>query len=225
MAYKPKKLLIVAVIITAALSLNAFAAGQMILDDFSKSKIGNFPKLWRTWPFQRDKAAKVYKVAEEGGKLFIKAFDDQDLSQQIFFNFNWQVEERPGLSWQWRVTKLPVGANESNDATNDSACGLYVVVGRYTGNAIKYVWSSTLAPGTVVTRHNGKLKIKVLDSGDKKIGQWVGHSVNVMNDYQELFGSKLEKNPSGIGLLTDGNAMHKPAGCDYADFAISGNGQ
>lgn len=191
------------------------------LNTLDTSKIGHFPRRWRTWHFQRGKAAKVYRVAEEKGRRFIRAYDDHDASQQIFLNFHWPIEKRPIVSWSWRATTLPKGANESNDATNDSACGMYVVVGRYAGHALKYVWSTSLPPGTVVSRRGGQLKIKVLDSGPKKVGQWISHSVDVLSDYQALFGHPLEKNPSGIGILTDGNAVHKPAGCDYTDFVIS----
>ena len=216
----------------AALALTSFVPGTtgagtgygtLYLDNFKGSKVGNIPKLWRTWPMQRDDASKVYKVAEENGKRYIKAYDEWYLSKQIFFNFNWDIEKRPMLSWRWRATTLPAGAAESNDNTNDSACGVYVVVGKWKGHALKYVWSTTLAPGTVVTRRDGKLKIKVLDSGAAKLNKWVSHKVDVLKDYQELFGKPLEKNPSGIGILTDGNAVRKPAGCDYAGFAISGN--
>lgn len=191
------------------------------LDEFESSRVGQFPRRWRTWPFQRGEAEKVYRVAEEGGRRFIKAYDDHDASQQIFFNFDWPLHNMPNLTWRWRATMLPAGADESNDTMNDSACGVYVVIGRYSGHAIKYVWSTALSPGSVVTRRGGKLKIKVLDSGNARTGSWAGHTVDVSTDYKALFGRPLDKNPSGIGILTDGNAVHRPAGCDYSDFVIS----
>ena len=52
----------------------------------------------------------------------------------------------------------------------------------------------------------------------------MSHKVNVLDDYKALFGHDLDKNPSGIGLLTDGTAVEKPSGCDYSSFAISGEG-
>lgn len=199
------------------------AAVRGALDTLSSSKIGGFPKSWRPWPTRRDKASEVYKVAEENGVRFIRARDDKDLSEQIFYQFNWKHDERPILSWRWRAVELPGGAAEMNDATNDSACGVYVLIGsRYKGVAIKYVWSSTLPKGTVVSRRDGDLKIKVMDSGAGMKGKWVKHSVDVPSDYEALFGKKLDKNLTGIGILTDGNAVHKPAGCDYADFAVAG---
>lgn len=224
MRLKTASLLLSTAVVAAALvaTFASQASGDKLgLDDLSTSKVGDFPKRWRTWPLQRDKAGEVYKVAEENGQRFIRGRDEADLSPQIFLNFNWPIEQRPILSWRWRATQLPSGASEASDATNDSACGVYVVIGKYSGHAIKYVWSSTLPVGQAVTRHDGKLKIKVLDSGPAKKGSWVSHSVDVAADYQELYGQALEKNPSGVGILTDGNATHQPAGCDYAGFAIS----
>ncbi len=191
------------------------------LDNTKAWKVGAFPKGWRNWPTQGDEVEYVYKVGAEGNRRFIRAMDDKGYSVQIFRNFDWPVAKRPMLSWSWRAMTLPEGAAENNDATNDSACGVYVVVGKWQGHAIKYVWSTTLAPGTVVTRRGGKLKIKVLDSGAAQKGQWIAHTVDVVSDYEQLFGRKLERNPSGVGILTDGNAVHKTAACDYKNFAVS----
>lgn len=214
-----------AVLMAASVILVGDTAGGgsqgLSLDDLSTSKIGSFPKRWRTWPTHRDEAAKVYTVAEEKSARFIRADDDKDLSEQIFLNFDWNIEERPTLSWRWRANKLPEGGDEATSAANDSACAVYVVIGRYQGIAIKYVWSTTLPVGKVVNKRDGKLLVKVLDSGQASAGRWMDHTVDVVSDYKEFFGKELDKNPSGIGILTDGNATHKPSACDYADFAIS----
>ena len=209
------------------LSSSLLFASTIVIDNLSKSKVGDFPYLWKTWPFQRGDAEKVYKVEQDEGGKFIKAYDAKDYSQQIMRNFHWPIEDenkkKPFLSWKWKATKLPENAAENDGARNDSACGVYVIIGRYSGHAIKYVWSTTLPPDTVISRRDGKLKMIVLDSGEGKVGKWVSHKRDVVKDYKRLFKKDLNKNPTGIALLTDGNAVHKPAGCDYKDFAISSN--
>lgn len=221
---KNKFLLLLAVVILLPL----FASAQdtpsesgIVIDDFASSPAGKFPSNWRTWPFQRGDAVKVYQIAEEGGKKYLKARDDKDLSEQIMRNFNWQIDRYPYLSWKWRARELPAGAREDDGSKNDSACGVYVIFGGYSGNALKYVWSTSLPAGQIVTRREGKLKIKVADTGTAHLDKWQQHTVNVPSDYKALFGGEPKKNPSGIAILTDGNATHTAAACDYADFTIS----
>jgi len=192
-----------------------------LIDDFESLKSDKFPGSWRTWPFQRDKAKKVYKVRQESdGNKYLEAFDDKNVSVQLLKNFFWKINDFPHLSWKWRAKILPDGAKENDSSKNDSACGLYVTIGYLSGHAMKYVWSSTLPTGTVITRKEGRLKMLVLNSGRKKLGEWQSHKVNVLKDYQKLFGKKLKKTPR-LGILTDGNAVKKTAACDYDDFFMS----
>ncbi|MFH1873743.1 MAG: DUF3047 domain-containing protein [Pseudomonadota bacterium] len=195
-----------------------------IIDNFNNYKVGEFPNKWRTWPFQKDKVKQVYKVKQEDNFKFMQAYDDKNYSVQALRKFYWPIDQYPYLTWKWRATLLPKGAKESNDATNDSACGVYVIIGQFSGHALKYAWSTTLPKGEVVTRRDDKLKIVIKETGAKTINQWQQVSVNVLDDYKKYFGQDLAKNPSGIAILTDGNAVQKPAGCDYADFVISKTG-
>ena len=65
------------------------------------------------------------------------------------------------------------------------------------GNAIKYVWSTELPIRKTVTRRDGKLKIKVLESGLKKTNSWKTEKVDVIEDYKKLLGH-LEQKTFGI---------------------------
>lgn len=194
---------------------------KLNIDKLSRARVDRFPAGWRTWPFRRGKAKQVYKVKQEGNSRFIHAYDDKDISVQTMRNFYWPIDKYPYLSWQWRARVLPEGARENIDTKNDSACGVYVVVGKAKGHALKYVWSTQLPVGKIVTRRKGKLKIKVADTGKANLNQWRRHTVKVPQDYQQMFGRELKKNPSGIAILTDGNATHTASSCDYKNFVIS----
>jgi hypothetical protein len=65
---------------------------------------------------------------------------------------NFSVEHYPFLSWKWRVHQLPSGGDETKKNKNDSGAGVYVIFkGKFkSNNIIKYVWSSTLPPGTII---------------------------------------------------------------------------
>ncbi len=192
-----------------------------VVEDFSGYELDKFPKNFRTYPFQRSKAEQVYLVKDEGGNKVLHAFDDKDLSVQAFKRFPWEVKRWPHFSWRWKAVTLPPNADENNGRPNDSACGIYVTFGGYTGNAIKYVWSTTLPAGTVVEKKPNKFYIVVLDSGSGGVGSWQTKAVNVLEDHKRLFKSEPSADPDGFGLLTDGNATHSPSACDYDDFKVS----
>ncbi len=192
-----------------------------IIDNFKQYKVGDFPRKWRTWPFQRNEAKQVYKVEKDKKLKYMHAYDDKNISVQALRKFYWPIEKYPYLNWKWRATVLPQDANESNDKTNDSACGVYVIIGQFSGHALKYVWSTSLPKEQVVSRRKDKLKIIAKQTGSNNLNKWQDVTVNVLKDYKKYFGKELDKNPSGIAILTDGNAVKKPAACDYTNFVIS----
>jgi hypothetical protein len=226
-----KKNLVFGAILTAAtvLGLSAHAESYSpkklpslrVIEDFSQYELDKFPKSFRTYPFQRGKAEQVYHVKDQGGNKVLHALDDKDLSVQAFKRFTWDVKQWPHFSWRWKAVTLPPNANENNGMPNDSACGIYVTFGGYTGNAIKYVWSTTQPTGTIIEKKPNKFYIVVLNSGSGEVGTWQTKSVNVLEDYKKIFKSDPKGDPDGFGLLTDGNATHSPAACDYDDFKIS----
>lgn len=219
-----KKTFVVIAALAAMLTGAALSAQEKIgIDSFSSNAPDSFPKGWRNWPGQGDAVHEVYRVKEDGGNKYLAADDGKDLSVQIFRGPAWMIYDHPVVSWRWRARTLPKGANETSGATNDSACGVYVMFSQFKKYGIKYVWSSTLPVGTVVTKEPGKMYFIVMDSGSGNVGKWRSHKVNVLEDYKKVFGQDAPKDTQsqGIGILTDGNATHSLAACDYDDFARS----
>ena len=195
-------------------------AEQINVDGLAASTPGDFPKNWKTYPFHYGKAGRVYKVAEEGGRRIIRASDSEDISIPIAKDFNWDIEKYPYLKYRWRAQKLPAGSREDSGATNDSGCAVYVGFGRT--SALKYVWSASLPPGSFWAKNPGKFVIISKESGTGSVGSWKEETVSVKEDYERYFGKPMGgKKPSGVGIMSDGNAVHQPAACDYADFRIS----
>ncbi|MCE9625206.1 MAG: DUF3047 domain-containing protein [Deltaproteobacteria bacterium] len=199
-------------------SLPLFAA-ELSVDEFSASESGTFPKNWKTYPFHYGKAERVYKVGSDGGRQILKAEDSEDLSIPIFKDFQWDTDKYPYLKFRWRAQKIPAGSRETSRDTNDSACAVYVGFGRT--SALKYVWSAALEKGSFWAKNPGKFYIISKETGSASQGRWKEETVMVANDYEKYFGRKMERHPSGVGVMTDGNAVHQPAACDYADFRIS----
>lgn len=195
-----------------------------IIEDFSADPPGKFPTSFKTYPFQRGKAMRVYKVQSEGENHFLNAAvggDTQNLAVQIFRNFYWELSRWPILSWRWRARALPAVPPGTHERFDDNACGVYVVFGGFGGKALKYIWSSDLPVGKTIEDTPNQFYVMVVAGGPKNLGTWQKVSFNIIGEYRRVFKSTPFRNPVGIGILTDGDGTHSPAICDYDDFQIS----
>jgi hypothetical protein len=179
-------------------------------------------------------AYPVYKILEENGNKFLRASTvyANNSVQLGKPNMWWDLYSYPYLSWDWRVRIIPAGGNENPGKKNDSAAAIYVVfqTGKvpFAGwqyqpaNWIKYVWSSTLPVGTVISRKIEKFgmdlyegKYIVVASGKKDLGKWITFKRNVIADYERNFGKKPVYKKVFIGILTDSNSTKSQAEADY----------
>jgi len=212
-----KKKLIIFLLIATLLPLISLAETKYI-DGFSKSEVGEFPKGWRNRPGQGDEAKQVYKVQEENGNKYLTAYDPSGISVQIFKMAHWNIAKYPILKWRWRAKKLPAGANESIPAKNDSACGVYISFGLLRGNALKYVWSTSMPKGTYYKKNK---KMTIISKEVGGTGVWKSESANILEDAKKAFGKVPDRVLTGIAVLTDGNATGQPAACDYDGFGYA----
>lgn len=201
------------------LPILSISGADLPIDGFSQDVVGEFPQHWRTYPFQMGKAKRVYKIAEEGGRKFLRAVDEERLSVTIFRGFKWDLQKYPYLKFRWRAQQLPKVATGEKRPVNDHACGVYVGFGR--SSALKYVWSSAMAEGSYWAKDPGSFVIISAQYGPSRVGQWNSVTVNVPVDYEKYLSKPVSKNPSGIAVLTDGDNSKQTAACDYADFRVS----
>jgi hypothetical protein len=197
-----------------------------VLEDFSQSKVGAFPKGWRTkdasdmplaaqasrFVVEQDGSRKVLHVTHRTQAITIgKTFDGWDLNQY------------PVLQFQWKAQKLPTGGDEDSSGKNDcgaSVYGFWDIGFPFSVNSIKYSWSSTLKVGTEISKRLGHDFVRVMQSGNTGLAQWHTVRVDVRADYQRLFKVDAPKPPSGIALLTDADATESEAEAYYADFRL-----
>lgn len=195
------------------------SAEEIRVDNLPESSVGSFPKDWKTYPFQKNKTRRVYRVKENTGHKYIEALDEKFYSVPIFKDFNWDIKKYPYIKFKWRAQQLPTGAKEVGPETNDSGCGVYIGFSRT--RALKYVWSDGLTPESFWAKNPGKFAIISKEMGPTHLGKWQSVTVDIPKDYQHYFEKPLDKNPIGIGIMSDGNAVKKTAACDYTDFYIS----
>ena len=205
-----------AMCLLAALGAGAAAEDCIVIDDFAKAKVGEFPADWKV---RKDAGKQIYTVREEGGLRFLHAHA-KDQGIQAARQQEWDLNRYPVLAWSWRPVEYPKGADEK-DGKNDSALAVYFMV-PYSSirgpKAVKYIWSERVPVGTRLSSNGGLTQVRVLQSGTEKRGQWVDERVNVRDDWLAYFEEKAVPKPAGIAVLTDSDDTDSSAQGDYAKF-------
>ncbi len=209
-------------------------ADGILIDDFESYSSGSIPAKWRalyndrlvalTPEFMNDR--EWFEARRENGNGYVRAFSSSEAAHINKGNgdgFDWNTRTHPVLSWDWRAIDLPAGAREDDDSRNDSGAGVYVLFsidGRFIKRpkAIKYVYSSTLPVGTVVTY--GKLKVVVVSSARNGAGDWEHIERNVVEDYRRLFGDEPPAAPLYIRLWSDSDNMGVISRADFDNVML-----
>jgi hypothetical protein len=97
--------------------------------------------------------------------------------------------ELPYLSWSWKVTRLPMGADFRKPSTDDQAAQLLIAFSDR--HVLSYIWDSNAPKGTMQSA--GAIPLVhivavVCESGAAETNRWVNETRNLAADYQRAFG-------------------------------------
>jgi len=202
---------------------NVLFAEELVIADFQDQQVDSFPTGWKVkflfW-YKNPSGTEPYVIAENQDNRYLRG-ESHSNAVTIDKKFNYDLKKYNYLSWRWKVDKLPKNAAENKKPRSDSAAGLYVVFKDH--KTIKYVWSSTLPPGTLtVSPFSSKTKIIVIRSDEQEKGIWLKEKRNVVLDYKNVFKKEtVSENPKGIAILTDSDATKSSAIASYDDIVVS----
>jgi hypothetical protein len=132
------------------------------------------------------------------------------------------------LSWRWKISNVVRSAIETRKDRFDAAARLMVVFGSERGSKamegmepsgfkIEYIWASHLPRGHIFDHPAEKYcKVFVLETGERKAGEWVFENRNLFVDYKKAFGT----DPRGvlaIGIQTDTDHSNEMVTAYYSD--------
>ena len=187
--------------------------------NFAGDTIGGLPKGWET---RGNSRRAVYRIQEEpDGNRYLAAQSSGD-DVQLGIPIDVRTEQFPILSWRWRVSVLPRGADERKSKTLDSAAAVYAVFGsQLLPRILKYVWSTSAPAGSSFPHPNsGRMEIVVISSGSEALGQWQSVSRDLAADYEKVFRSRPPK-LIAIGVKTDSDSTRTEAKADYDDIQLA----
>ncbi len=196
------------------------------IDDFSSSDLGEFPQGWTArhgneWSLVRG----FYVIAGQDSATYLAASTDTR-NKMIMKDIKLDILHYPILRWRWRAHVLPSGGDERESETNDSAAGIYVVfrvqnlLWKKVPTIIKYTWSTSAPVGTQTSRGFDRFTVRVEESGEENLGEWVTEEVDLVEHYRSIFGHDPNRRTVGIGLFTDQDNTRSSAAADYDDIVI-----
>ena len=134
----------------------AWSAGPRVpVEDWRATLVGStgVPPGWQKYETPGGHPAYDFTVVEDAGRraLHMKsAGEHSTIAREVQAD----LAALPILAWQWRVLRLPQGADLRNRATSDVTGHIFAVWPRFPAFArsrlIGYVWDPTLPVGTVI---------------------------------------------------------------------------
>ena len=217
-----------------------FAAVQ----PFSLTPIGETaPTAWEPWLLSRFLARTKYRIVEHEGERVLEADATQSASG-LLQPMSFAAAEYPHLHWRWKVPRLIADADNATRTGDDSPVRVIVAfdgdkskfdfedsalaetVKLFSGRempyaTIQYIWENKLPPETVLDNsRTSRAKMLVVESGPRRLGQWINFQRNVKQDYERLFG----ESPGPIifvGVMTDSNSTASHTSAYYGDIRFS----
>lgn len=210
---------------------------------FSRMRAGApLPAEWLGWGLNSGKRPTEYRLVSDGAGTALEAFADGAASG-LYRRVRVDPRQQPLLEWSWRVEKLIPGADLRKGSREDSAARLVIsfhgdptkldfedrarlrLAKIFAGEPLPYamliyVWSNQIAVEvTLPSPQIDRIRMVVVESGKRRLGQWLTYRRNVLEDYRRAFG----EDPGDIvavGVLTDADNTRQSARALYGDITL-----
>jgi Protein of unknown function (DUF3047) len=194
---------------------------------------------WREVP-NPNKKENVFGLTPDGA---IEVISNDSVST-LYRPADVDIDERPVLTWRWRVDQPAPATDLSVKGTDDCALAVYVgfpfdpdqasfferlkrplveswVGDDAPGRVLRYVFCGRHEEGEVVeSPYLGSAGvIKVLRSVDSPTGEWFEEQVDLAADYRATFG-KEPPNPTQLAIQADTDNTHSKSRAYIADLAF-----
>ena len=210
---------------------------------FSRNTPGDqLPAGWQTWTLSRFKKPTEYRLVDYDGRTVVKARASSSASGLVH---PVKIDPRryPLLDWDWKVTELIAGADNTKKHTEDSPARVVV---SFSGDVstlpladrmffdnvrlmtrqelpyatLMYIWENRQPVDSVITNPNtARVRKIVVSSGDSGVGSWQRYRRNFVEDYRRAFGTEPGR-LIGIAILTDTDNTRQQVSAQYGKIRL-----
>ena len=198
------------------------------------------PSGWIEVKISEDKRPTVYREVREHGHAVVHAVAEASASG-LGRKADFDLKDRPLLSWRWKVSRLIPGADNAVGNREDSPARVILAFdgdveklplrdrtvirmseklsGRKLPYAtLMYVWANRAPVDTVIENpHTRRVQMIVVSSGEAGVGRWQTVARDVVADYKHAFGTEPGR-LLAYGVMTDTDNTGETAEAWYADL-------
>jgi Protein of unknown function (DUF3047) len=211
---------------SALLFVWAPVVGAQMLQPFSSAASDALPAPWRLVGLPKGKAPLAQiELATLSNERVLKLATDKSYGTLLHELKPVVLGAGSTLKWRWRLEQ-PIAAADLKVKEGDDAplkvCAMFdmpldklkflernlvrlarsISGEKLPAATLCYVWDHKLAVGTELPNaYSPRLRFVVLDSGDKKLGQWTVHERDLAVDLQRAFGHEFATPPPLIAIV------------------------
>lgn len=200
---------IVIFILTLPGTVIAGGNGGLIIAGFDSGKMEKgAPSGWEL--IKRDGTVNL-DLERKGSRYVLHMKSNSESSFGIKKEMDVKTGEYPFLNWEWKVTRLPAGADVREAGTDDQAIQVYVAF-KPTGwpaelntPTIGYIWGVECPKDTVAKSQQpfaSKVRYIVIRNKSDTLNEWYQEKRNLEEDYERLFPDINNGSPPNIGGIS-----------------------
>lgn len=162
-----------------------------------------------------------YRLVTVNGVRALKATSDAAASGLIK-QIRVDLTHTPFLTWRWRVDNVLPGLDEHSKSGDDYPARVYIILSGgfffWNTRSLNYVWSSSQPIASAWTNaYTSNVMMIAVESGSKKLGQWVTEKRNIRADFLRYFGRDVTT-IDAAALMTDTDNSGQRAIAYYGDL-------
>jgi hypothetical protein len=220
----------------ASLPLLATDHGPYIREEFTDLN------KWKPLVFPEIPRHSQYRVESNGESQYLKA-ESHNSSSGLIYTGQFDVYRYPNVRWRWKVDNVYSGAKVNTPRAkggDDYPIRIYIIFqydpeqadplqrivysaakrryGEYPPHsALNYVWASNQSSEPIMTNpYSSRSKMIFLQMGDERAGVWVEENINILTDYQRVFGESPPATAS-LAIMNDSDDTGQSA-VSYVEF-------
>jgi hypothetical protein len=198
-----------------AISSPPVHAAPRVIDDFETG-------LAPGWTVKEFKGLTTYIVVADGGGKVLRA-ESKGTASGLVYAIDYAPAEFPILAWRWKVANIIAAGDETVKSGDDYAARVYVIFPHwlfFKTRSINYIWANKLPKEAFLPNaFTGNAIMLAVESGPKRVGEWVSERRNIVDDYRRLFGEEPTQ-VGAIAIMTDTDQTGSAATAWFDDIRI-----